>query len=67
MFQGAIERKRLFQHFDGLGTPLIDDLLRAARRIERATRHKYNPNCPTLGERDDLVDAGILTNELPEV
>lgn len=55
------------QHFDGLGTPLIDDLLRAARRIERATRHKYNPNCPTLGERDDLVDAGILTNELPEV
>lgn len=37
----------------------------SAVSIERATRHKHNPNCPTLGSRRELVDSGILTNELP--
>jgi NH3-dependent NAD+ synthetase len=40
-------------------------LLRAARRAEQVTRHKWNPNCPMLGNRADLVADGILSNELP--
>ena len=40
-------------------------LLRGARRTEMATRHKFNPNTPTLGTRKDLLLAGILTNDLP--
>jgi NAD+ synthetase len=51
--------------FDGLQTAEIATMLGAARRIERATRHKMNPNCPTLGTRADLVEAGILTDTLP--
>lgn len=43
----------------------IDGLLRAMKRAERITRHKYNPNCPTLGNREDFIAAGILTNTLP--
>jgi NAD+ synthetase len=43
------------------------DLLRSARRIETQTRHKLNPNCPTLGTRTELLAAGILTDELPQV
>ena len=43
----------------------LPDLLRAARRAERISRHKANPNCPTLGERGPLLAAGILTDALP--
>ncbi|PRQ07644.1 ammonia-dependent NAD(+) synthetase [Enhygromyxa salina] len=39
--------------------------LASARKLERVTRHKANPNCPALGNRADLVTAGILTNDLP--
>jgi len=39
----------------------------SARKWERITRHKMNPNCPSLGTRKDLLNAGILTDELPEV
>ena len=46
----------------GLDENLIAALLRAARRAERASRHKMNPNCPTLGTRADL---DMLTDELP--
>ena len=42
-------------------------LLTSARRVERMTRHKWNPNCPSLGTREDLVDSGILTNTLPDL
>jgi NAD+ synthetase len=49
----------------GLNPELVDRLLRAARRAERVTRHKYNPACPTLGSRAELVEAGILTDTLP--
>ena len=45
----------------GLDGELVADLLRAARRAERFTRHKMNPNCPTLGVRADLA---MLTDEL---
>ena len=44
---------------------LTTDLLHAARRAERITRHKFNPGCPTLGERAPLVAQGILTDTLP--
>lgn len=52
--------------FKGLPGDLVRKVLLAARRIELATRHKYNPNCPTLGTRQELVQAGILTNDLPQ-
>lgn len=44
----------------------IARFLTSARHIEASTRHKWNPNCPALGDRDDLVARGILTNDLPE-
>ena len=45
----------------------ITTFLLAARTAEDQTRHKMNPNCPTYGTRAELVKAGILTNDLPEV
>ena len=50
--------------FAGMDYALVDKLLYAARKVERQTRHKANPNIPTYGSREDLVDAGILTNRL---
>jgi len=38
--------------------------LKAARKIERITRHKENPSIPTLGTRAELLKAGILTNKM---
>jgi len=49
----------------GLEADLVDRLLRAARRAERVTRHKYNPGCPSLGDRAPLLSTGILTDTLP--
>jgi NAD+ synthetase len=37
----------------------------SAQKWERATRHKMTPNCPSLGSREDLLNVGILTDELP--
>lgn len=51
--------------FAGVESSVIDRILAAARRTERITRHKENPNCPTLGDRNDLIQGGILTNTLP--
>jgi len=51
----------------GLDPEFVGQLLHAAMRIERSTRHKANPNIPTLGSRKELREAGILTDELPEV
>jgi NAD+ synthase len=45
----------------------IGGLLRSCRRSERTTRHKANPNIPSLGTRQELLDAGLLTDELPEL
>ena len=53
--------------FQGFHPDTISGLLRSARHIERTTRHKMNPNCPTYGDRESLVTAGILTNDIPEV
>jgi len=43
----------------------VHDLLVSARKLEAGTRHKWNPNCPTLGERGELLGASLLTDELP--
>jgi len=43
------------------------DFCASALKIERATRHKANPNCPALGERGPMVHDGILTNMLPDL
>jgi NH3-dependent NAD+ synthetase len=39
--------------------------LASARHLEAVTRHKWNPNCPTLGERSELLASGLLTDDLP--
>ena len=51
--------------FQGVDASIIARTLRAARRAERVTRHKFNPGCPSIGTREELVEAGILTDELP--
>ena len=44
----------------------IVGLLRSCRKLERASRHKANPNIPSLGSRAELLEARILTNTLPQ-
>lgn len=51
----------------GLPAAELRPFLVSARKLERATRHKANPNCPSLGERGPLVEAGILTDTLPKL
>lgn len=51
--------------FAGLDGETVERLLMAARKTERVTRHKMNPNCPSYGTRQELLVAGILTNDLP--
>ena len=41
--------------------------LESARALERASRHKHNPNCSSLGSRGELVNRNILTNQLPSL
>lgn len=53
--------------FRGFDEQEVLALCRSARHIERVTRHKWNPNCPTLGTREDLLAAEILTNTLPDI
>ncbi len=45
----------------------VSAFLLAARTAERKTRHKMNPNCPTYGSRNELLELGIITNALPEI
>jgi len=40
-------------------------LFAAVARIDAATRHKENPTIPMFSSRDALLDAKILTNDLP--
>jgi len=42
----------------------VKAFIMAGRKAERATRHKSNANIPTLGTRQELLAAGILTNKL---
>lgn len=54
-------------HFRGMDPATVGLLLGNARRIEAMTRHKYNPMIDPLGTREEMVEKGLLTNELPEV
>jgi NAD+ synthetase len=53
--------------FPGFESPTIREFVLNARKWERVTRHKLNPNCPSLGVRAELLNAGILTDELPDL
>jgi hypothetical protein len=53
--------------FPGCSVAVIEGLLRSARKLEAVSRHKLNPNIPSLGDRASLVAAGLLTDELPKV
>ena len=44
---------------------LTEHHLRSALKWEFSTRHKENPNIPTLQNRLALLDEGILTDDLP--
>lgn len=62
-----IERAKTAPAFAGIASPITERMVRAARRTERITRHKENPNCPTLGSRDSMLESGILSNALPGI
>ncbi len=51
----------------GRSHAVVLTFLESARALEKQTRHKANPNIPTLGERAALVEQGILSNQLPQV
>ena len=51
--------------FQGVEESVVRAILLGARRTERITRHKFNPNCPGLGDREGLIQKSILTDELP--
>lgn len=69
LFGGALPDEQKAQQHASYGEPLglTREHLESARHWERITRHKMNPNCPTLGTREELLDAGILTDELPNL
>ena len=46
---------------------LTEAHLISALKWERITRHKENPNCPSLGKRHYLLEEDILTDEMPKV
>ena len=53
--------------FPGYECEKIVMFLKSAQAIELATRHKMNPNCPTLGTRGELISAGVITNIMPQL
>ncbi|TPV93579.1 MAG: hypothetical protein B7733_19770 [Myxococcales bacterium FL481] len=53
--------------FPGADDATIRGLLQSARTLEASSRHKSNPNCPTLGSRLTLLREGLVTNDLPRV
>jgi NAD+ synthetase len=58
---------KLAEPLFGRSHAVVLTFLESARALEKMTRHKANPNCPSLGERGPLVEAGVLGNELPKV
>lgn len=64
-FEEVLEEATEIDIFKGIPEDVVRTLLTSARRVEAATRHKMNPNCPALGDRQSLLNAGILTNNLP--
>lgn len=60
MVDGAVSGQYT-PYFEDVPRDLVRTLLAGAARVEWQTRHKMNPNCPTLGTRLELVGAGILS------
>jgi len=60
-----IGRQKIFSAAKEFG--LTPEHVESAHKWERITRHKENPNCPTLGTRQELLDTGIIENELPKL
>lgn len=50
----------------GLTVDQIMNLLKGARKAEAQTRHKENPNIPQLGTRQELLAAGILSDDFAD-
>ncbi len=61
--------KRAEPYFPNFECEQIVAFLKSTEAVEKATRHKWNPNCPTLCKdgRLGFVNAHILTNELPNL
>ena len=59
------EARAFFTDYPSFPYAKVKEILGALRKAERITRHKMNPNCPSLGSRSDLVANGILTDDLP--
>jgi len=62
-----IARAREAPAFAVVAPDTVATMLHAARRTERVTRHKENPNCPSLGQRAELLRLNILTDTLPSL
>ncbi len=54
----------LFRHLDSQDT--VRAMLDSARSIERQTRHKHNPACPTLGSRAELIEQRLLEDRFSD-
>ena len=57
-----VESAATTEYFSDVPKDVIRTLVVNAERVEFLTRHKMNPNCPSLGNRYDLVGAGILSD-----
>jgi len=51
--------------FYGIDTVTVGRLLGAARRVEAMTRHKWNPMIETGPDRESMIEADLITNDLP--
>lgn len=51
-------------YFDNFTLSETEAFLQAARKVERLTRHKMNPNIKTLGTREILVANGLVSDAL---
>ena len=63
----AIVETALQRSFRNFSATEVRNLVLSAQQIERATRHKMNPNCPSYGTRKELIDAKILSNAIDEL
>ena len=54
-------------YFAPLDAKEILPFLRSCRHLEASTRHKLNPNCPSLGSRAELLEKGMLSDNLPTI
>ena len=52
--------------FGGVDPATVRQIVVKARHTERITRHKFNPNCPAIGDRTELLNKQLVTNELPD-